>query len=65
MDHHNFDTIRNNAEKDIKTVNNLEDFKVLKNKLIGDQSELAKINREIGNLEASQKAVIGQLVNHY
>lgn len=63
MDHHNFDTIRNNAEKDIKTVNNLEDFKVLKNKLIGDQSELAKINREIGNLEASQKAVIGQLVS--
>ncbi|MFM8212516.1 MAG: phenylalanine--tRNA ligase subunit alpha [Actinomycetes bacterium] len=63
MDQHNFDTIRNNAEKDIKTVNNLEDFKVLKNKLIGDQSELAKINREIGNLEATQKAVVGQLVS--
>jgi len=63
MDHNNFDTIRNNAENDIKAVDNLEDFKVLKNKLIGDQSELAKINREIGNLEASQKAVVGQLVS--
>jgi len=63
MDHLNFDTIRNNAENDIKAVDNLEDFKVLKNKLIGDQSELAKINREIGNLEASQKAVVGQLVS--
>ncbi len=63
MDQHKFDAIRNNAINDLKSVKNLEDFKVLKNKLIGDQSELAKINREIGTLEASQKAVVGQLVS--
>lgn len=63
MDQHKFDAIRHNAINDLKIVKNLEDFKVLKNKLIGDQSELAKINREIGTLEASQKAVVGQLVS--
>lgn len=63
MDQHKFDAIRHNAIIDLKIVKNLEDFKVLKNKLIGDQSELAKINREIGTLEASQKAVVGQLVS--
>lgn len=63
MDQHKFDAIRHNAINDLKNVKNLEDFKVLRNKLIGDQSELAKINREIGTLEASQKAVVGQLVS--
>ena len=62
MDLDVFESILENAIKDIKNVSNLEDFKVLKNRLVGDQSELAKINREIGQLEPSQKATIGQRV---
>ena len=62
MNTEKFEVLLNNARKDITEVKNLDEFKILKNKIIGDQSELAKINREIGSLDPSEKAVVGQLV---
>ena len=62
MEQEKFDLILKNAKKDLENVNNNEDFKILKNKLIGDQSELSKINREIGSFDPAQKAIVGQLV---
>ncbi|MFM1826180.1 MAG: hypothetical protein RLZZ37_815 [Actinomycetota bacterium] len=63
MNQESFDSILSAAFKDIQNIDNIEDFKIIKNRLIGDQSDLAKINREIGKLDGSQKAAVGQLVS--
>jgi len=63
MKEEDFQSILQRAKADIEKISNIDEFKVLKNRLIGDQSDLAKINREIGKLEASEKAKVGQLVS--
>lgn len=63
MNSESFESLLNNAIKEINDIKSIEDFKILKNKLIGDQSELAKVNREIGKLDAAERAVVGQLVS--
>jgi len=63
MNQESFDSILSAAFKDIQNIDNIEDFKIIKNRLIGDQSDLSKINREIGKLDGSQKAAVGQLVS--
>lgn len=62
LDKNSFDSILAKAREDISNISNLDEFKLIKNKLSGDQSELAKINRGIGKLDADKRSSIGQLV---
>ncbi len=62
LNNKSFDSILETAKAEISKITNIDEFKLVKNKLSGDQSELAKINRGIGKLEGDKRSLIGQLV---
>ena len=58
----NIERIVTSSFDSIDKLNSLEDFKNLKNRVIGENSDIALVNRAIGKLDQSQKAEAGKKV---